>query len=133
MAPGASVRKEHRVRTPKRLPSPGCCALHQEIPEHKLSRVSAYDWFGSVALIPLATALAGPAQSAFGRAPALWGTSALIVAATALVLLIPDIRRLRRRDTTKAVSADAEGAGRGLRGRDGVDVGEGTGRADELA
>ncbi|MGW5045433.1 hypothetical protein [Streptomyces griseoluteus] len=58
-------------------------------------------------------ALAGPAQSAFGRPPP-WGTSALIVAAIALVLLIPDIRRLRRRDTTEAVSADAEGAGRGL-------------------
>ncbi len=26
-------------------------ALHQEIPEDKLSRVSAYDWFGSVALV----------------------------------------------------------------------------------
>src|SRR5690606_27784131 len=33
-------------------------ALHQEIPEEKLSRISAYDWFGSVALVPLATALA---------------------------------------------------------------------------
>lgn len=108
-------------------------ALHQEIPEHKLSRVSAYDWFGSVALIPLATALAGPAQSAFGRTPALWGTSALIVLATALVLLIPDVRGLRRRDTARAVSADAEGAVRGLGGRGGVGVGEGAGRADELA
>ena len=25
-------------------------ALHQEIPEDKLSRVSAYDWFGSVSV-----------------------------------------------------------------------------------
>lgn len=35
-------------------------ALHQEIPEDKLSRVSAYDWFGSVALVPLAMALMRP-------------------------------------------------------------------------
>jgi MFS family permease len=78
-------------------------ALHQEIPEHKLSRVSAYDWFGSVALMPLATALAGPAESAFGRTEALWGCAVTIVAVTALVLLVPDVRRLRRR--TKEVTA----------------------------
>ncbi|MGW4289815.1 MFS transporter [Streptomyces sp. NPDC004673] len=108
-------------------------ALHQEIPEDKLSRVAAYDWFGSVALIPLATALAGPAQSTFGRTPALWGSSALIVIATALVLLIPDIRGLRRRDATSKPSADAEGPVRGRGGRDGVGVGDGVGRADELA
>jgi MFS family permease len=42
-------------------------ALHQEIPEDMLCRVSAYDWFGSVAMLPLATALAGPAESLFGR------------------------------------------------------------------
>ncbi|MFJ8082687.1 MFS transporter [Streptomyces sp. NPDC096205] len=78
-------------------------ALHQEIPEHKLSRVSAYDWFGSVALMPLATALAGPAESAFGRTEALWGCAVSIVLVTALVLLVPDVRRLRRR--TKEVTA----------------------------
>ncbi|MEU3254608.1 MFS transporter [Streptomyces sp. NPDC006997] len=72
-------------------------ALHQEIPEEKLSRVSAYDWFGSVALLPLATALAGPAETAFGRDSALWGCSALIVLVTALVLTVPEVRRLRRR------------------------------------
>lgn len=44
-------------------------ALHQEIPEDKLSRVSAYDWFGSVAMVPVATALAGPAEAAFGLTP----------------------------------------------------------------
>ncbi|MBX7553116.1 MFS transporter [Streptomyces sp. NPDC004232] len=87
-------------------------ALHQEIPEDKLSRVSAYDWFGSVALLPLATALAGPAESGFGRAAALWGCAVLVVLVTALVLLVPDVRTLTRRtqpvaDSTPA-SADAE-------------------------
>ncbi|WP_093724022.1 MFS transporter [Streptomyces sp. DI166] len=88
-------------------------ALHQEIPEDKLSRVAAYDWFGSVALLPLATALAGPAESAFGRSPALWGCAVLIVVVTAAVLCVPDVRNLRRR--TKHVTtaptptpADAE-------------------------
>ncbi|MFJ5265412.1 MFS transporter [Streptomyces sp. NPDC088387] len=71
-------------------------ALHQEIPEHKLSRVAAYDWFGSVAMVPLATALAGPAESAFGRPAALWGCAVLVVVVTGLVLCVPEVRNLRR-------------------------------------
>ncbi|KUN96897.1 MFS transporter [Streptomyces caeruleatus] len=78
-------------------------ALHQEIPEEKLSRVAAYDWFGSVALVPLATALAGPAETTFGRTPALWGCAAVVVIVTAAVLCVPDVRNLRRR--TKPVTA----------------------------
>ncbi|WP_151482871.1 MFS transporter [Streptomyces albicerus] len=71
-------------------------ALHQEIPEDKLSRVSAYDWFGSIAMVPLATALAGPAESAFGRAASLWGCAVLVVVVTAAVLCVPDVRNLTR-------------------------------------
>ncbi|MFE9933147.1 MFS transporter [Streptomyces sp. NPDC005533] len=71
--------------------------MHQEIPEEKFSRVSAYDWFGSVSMLPLATALAGPAETAFGRTEALWGCASLVVLATALVLLIPDVRHMTRR------------------------------------
>ncbi|MFI9317849.1 MFS transporter [Streptomyces althioticus] len=83
-------------------------ALHQEIPEEKLSRVSAYDWFGSVALVPAAMALAGPAETAFGRPEALWGCAALVVVVTAAVLTVPDVRNLRRR--TKAVAGGVPGA-----------------------
>ncbi|MFI0262650.1 MFS transporter [Streptomyces sp. NPDC017056] len=72
-------------------------ALHQEIPEEKFSRVSSYDWFGSLAVTPLATALAGPVQNFVGRTTALWGCSALIALLTAAVLCVPDVRRLTRR------------------------------------
>lgn len=72
-------------------------ALHQEVPEEKFSRVSSYDWFGSVAMVPVATALAGPVEEAAGRSAALWGCSALIVLLTAAVLCVPDVRRLTRR------------------------------------
>ncbi|MFJ1899778.1 MFS transporter [Streptomyces sp. NPDC088115] len=92
-------------------------ALHQEIPEEKLSRVSAYDWFGSVAMVPLATALAGPVESLAGRSQALWGCAALVVLVTGAVLFVPDVRNLTRRTApTELVargtpaSADAEGA-----------------------
>ncbi|MFI7412846.1 MFS transporter [Streptomyces sp. NPDC049627] len=94
-------------------------ALHQEIPEDKLSRVAAYDWFGSVALVPLATALAGPAETAFGRTSALWGCATLVVVVTAAVLCVPDVRNLRRRTKqvtagSRADSADAESPVGGL-------------------
>ncbi|RST05203.1 MFS transporter [Streptomyces sp. WAC07149] len=88
--------------------------MHQEIPEEKFSRVSAYDWFGSVSMLPLATALAGPAESAFGRTEALWGCAALVVAATALVLLVPEVRRITRKPPPVkrgAPAAPAEAAG----------------------
>ncbi|MEV8019718.1 MFS transporter [Streptomyces sp. NPDC086554] len=79
--------------------------MHQEIPEEKLSRVAAYDWFGSIAMVPLATALAGPAEVAFGRSASLWGCAALVVVVTALVLLVPDVRNLTRRTPSREVAA----------------------------
>jgi hypothetical protein len=91
-------------------------AMHQEIPEEKLSRVSAYDWFGSVAMMPVATALAGPVESLVGRSEALWGCAALIVLVTRAVLFVPEVRGLTRAPATAEVakdrgpaSADAEG------------------------
>ncbi|MEF9902478.1 MFS transporter [Streptomyces sp. P9-A2] len=84
-------------------------ALHQEIPEEKLSRVSAYDWFGSVALVPAAMALAGPVESVFGRTEALWGCAALVVVVTAAVLCVPDVRNLRRRTVPVAGAAPDPG------------------------
>ncbi|MFF5103525.1 MFS transporter [Streptomyces sp. NPDC000134] len=85
-------------------------ALHQEVPEEKLSRVSAYDWFGSVALVPLATALAGPSEAAFGRTASLWGCAVLVVLVTAAVLCVPAVRDLRRRTTEVTLRAPAESA-----------------------
>ncbi|WP_460063144.1 MFS transporter [Streptomyces sp. YKOK-I1] len=82
-------------------------ALHQEIPEDKLSRVCAYDWFGSVAMVPVATALAGPAESAFGRTAALWGCAALVVVVTAAVLCVPDVRNLTRRGARPVTGGSA--------------------------
>ncbi|MFB7630876.1 MFS transporter [Streptomyces sp. NPDC056149] len=75
-------------------------ALHQEIPEEKFSRVSSYDWLGSLAMVPVATSLAGPTQDLIGRPAALWSCAALIVLLTAAVLFIPDVRHLTRRPTT---------------------------------
>ncbi|WP_405446355.1 MFS transporter [Streptomyces erythrochromogenes] len=82
--------------------------MHQEIPEEKFSRVSAYDWFGSVSMLPLATALAGPVESAFGRTEALWGCATLVVVVTALVLLVPDVRRMTRKPSVHKTGGPAD-------------------------
>ncbi|MFF0216710.1 MFS transporter [Streptomyces vinaceus] len=79
--------------------------MHQEIPEDKFSRVSAYDWFGSVSMLPLATAVAGPVESAFGRTSALWGCAALVVLGTAAVLFVPDVRRMTRKPAPPKASS----------------------------
>ncbi len=41
-------------------------ALARHIPAHALSRVSAYDWMGSLALLPLGYVVAGPLAGVFG-------------------------------------------------------------------
>jgi hypothetical protein len=43
-------------------------ALAERIAPHLLSRVTAYDWMGSLALLPLSFALAGPIGEAVGPA-----------------------------------------------------------------
>ncbi|WP_329331885.1 MFS transporter [Streptomyces sp. NBC_00663] len=84
--------------------------VQREIPEHLLSRVSSYDWFGSLTLAPLGLLVAGPVAAAVGIGPALAGCSALVVLATAGALLSPQVRTLR--SPAGRVSADSlEGAG----------------------
>ncbi|MER6049546.1 MFS transporter [Streptomyces sp. NPDC001793] len=80
-------------------------ALHQEIPEEKFSRVSSYDWLGSLAMVPVTTALAGPTQDLIGRPAALWASACLIVLLTAAVLCVPDVRNLTHHPPKPTVTA----------------------------
>ncbi|MFF8308989.1 MFS transporter [Streptomyces lydicus] len=80
-------------------------ALHQEIPEEKFSRVSSYDWLGSLAMVPVATALAGPVQDLIGRTTALWCCAAVIALLTAAVLCVPEVRHLTRRTHTPTLAS----------------------------
>ncbi|MFC8448333.1 MFS transporter [Kitasatospora sp. NPDC057223] len=82
-------------------------ALQQEIPPDTMSRVSAYDAFGSLALAPLGTALAGPAAHALGLGGALWTCAGLTVLLGVLVLAEPQVRRLGRHATGPAATAGA--------------------------
>ncbi|MER5867133.1 MFS transporter [Kitasatospora sp. NPDC002040] len=71
-------------------------ALQQEVPAELFSRVSAYDHFGSLALMPIGTAAAGPLALVLGMRGALWTCTALIALLALLVLAEPQVRRLRR-------------------------------------
>ena len=71
--------------------------LQQHVREEALSRVSAWDWMGSYAFLPLGLVLAGPVSVAIGISATLWISVAFIVLSTIAVLLVPDVRNLRRR------------------------------------
>jgi hypothetical protein len=61
-----------------------------------LSRVYSYDALGSLVLIPVGFAIAGPVADAIGTGPTLYGAAALVVLATLPVLAVREVRELRR-------------------------------------
>jgi MFS family permease len=73
--------------------------LQQHIPPAALSRVSAYDWFGSLLCQPAGLALAGVAAAAIGMSRTLW--IAAIVDALMILAMIaaPSVRQVRAVET----------------------------------
>jgi predicted MFS family arabinose efflux permease len=69
--------------------------MQAQIPAELLARVSAYDMFGSVCLLPLGYILAAPLQTAFGRGGALWLAAGFTILSTLAVLTLKDVRELR--------------------------------------
>lgn len=69
--------------------------LQHHIPAAARSRVSSYDWFGSIAFAPLGFALVGPLADGIGISPALYLCGAIDVLSVALLLGVRDIRTLR--------------------------------------
>jgi MFS family permease len=70
-------------------------ALAQRIPPHALSRVSSYDWMGSLALLPLGYLLAGPIGEAVGPAEVVLIGAAIGVAILCLGFAVRDVLRVR--------------------------------------
>ncbi|WP_414166931.1 MFS transporter [Streptoverticillium reticulum] len=71
--------------------------LQREVPAAALSRVSSYDWFGSLAFAPVGLYAAGPLAAAAGADVALLGCADVVVLATTGALLAPGVRRLGAR------------------------------------
>jgi hypothetical protein len=68
--------------------------LQQHIPAAARSRVSSYDWFGSLALQSLGFALIGPFAAAVGTSTALYLCGALDLVVVSTLLAVKDIRTL---------------------------------------
>lgn len=67
-------------------------ALQQNLPNEVLSRVSSYDWLGSVAFVPVGYAIAGPIGDAIGLRTFLLGAAGLAVISCFLVLSSRSVR-----------------------------------------
>ena len=70
--------------------------LQQHVPSASLSRVSAYDWFGSLLGDPLGLALAGVVAAGIGMSRTLWIAAAVDLLASAAMLAAPSVRHLQR-------------------------------------
>jgi MFS family permease len=68
--------------------------LQRNVPIESLSRVSAYDWLGSLAGQPVGLAIWGPIAALAGIHTALWLAAALMVASTAALLALPEARNI---------------------------------------
>jgi hypothetical protein len=67
------------------------------VPERVLSSVSAYDYLGSVALLPVGYAIAGPLSAAIGARPMLLGGGVWVGLSSLVVLGVPAVRQLAAR------------------------------------
>lgn len=73
-------------------------ALQKEIPADRISRVSSWDWMGSLAGLPIGFALAGVLTELVGSDVVLVGMSVSAFFLTVWMLLVPDVRRIGARE-----------------------------------
>ena len=66
----------------------------RHVPPERLSRVSSYDWFGSLAAVPVGMLLWGPIADAIGVSTALWIAFALQLSSILVLLAVREVREL---------------------------------------
>ena len=74
--------------------------MQSQVPPEVLSRVSSYDWFGSLVFLPVGFALAGPVAAAVGSHAVFVFASVYVLLGAAVILSIPSVRRMRARAAT---------------------------------
>ena len=70
--------------------------LQAKVPGDVLSRVSSYDWFGSIMINPLGFALIGAVAAGYGVGPVLLAAIVIQVVVRAALLVSPSIRGVTR-------------------------------------
>jgi MFS family permease len=81
--------------------------FQQKIPEHAISRISSFDWLGSVALNPIGYALIGPLAAAVGVTTTLVVAGVLNSIVGLALLAVPAVRSLRSEPARAAVAVSA--------------------------
>jgi MFS family permease len=81
--------------------------LQRHVPDAALSRVSAYDWFGSLMMQPLGFALVGPAVVLFGQTRWLWIAFVGQLISCLLMFVPSSVRRLTVDDAPTSPSERA--------------------------
>jgi hypothetical protein len=88
-----------------------CLALHitlwftvfqREVPEAARSRVSSYDALGSIVLIPVGAALAGPVATQIGTSTTLIAAGTISLACSAIVIAQPSVWAIGNRTVPAA-------------------------------
>ena len=79
--------------------------MQQQIPGEMLSRLYSYDMVGSLALVPIGYAVAGPVAEVLGVQTTLWAAAGVAVAATLPVLLVRDVQRLERKPVLEPLTS----------------------------
>ncbi|MFE9612487.1 MFS transporter [Streptomyces sp. NPDC006012] len=75
-------------------------SVQTQVPPDVLNRIHAYDVAGSLAMLPVGQALAGPAAGALGTGHVLLAAGVMSLVVAASLLLVPPIRNLIRADAT---------------------------------
>jgi MFS family permease len=70
--------------------------LQEHVPPSSLSRVSAYDWFGSLLCQPLGLALAGIVSTGIGMRATLWVAATIELIAVIAMLAAPSVRAVEQ-------------------------------------
>jgi MFS family permease len=67
-------------------------ALQSDVPAGELARVMSWDYFGSVAILPLGQALSGPVAATLGASTTLYGSAVLTAVLFGVGLAVPAVR-----------------------------------------
>ena len=68
--------------------------MQRHIPEDRLSRLSAYDWFGSLIAYPIGLGVAGPLADALGLSTMLVVVGAGLLGLTLVMAFTPSVASL---------------------------------------
>jgi hypothetical protein len=67
-------------------------AVQSDVPAGELARVMSWDYFGSVAILPLGQALSGPVAAALGSSTTMYAAAVLTAVLFGLGLAVPSVR-----------------------------------------